>query len=107
MAEGFDSLPPLGLGGPEGWIGAVQGALAQDPAWEVPGRPRAVAAAPAVPDEAGEEAAPAPRRPLARWIGGGAVLACCLAIGIALLPAAPAPSLAPPSATPLAAAPAP
>ena len=115
LAEGFDSLPPLGLGGPEGWIGAVQGALARDPAWEVPGRPRAAAAAaaPAVPDEAEEAALPAPRRPLARWIGGGMILACLLAIGIALLPAAPAPSLAPPVASspapavpPVAAAPA-
>ncbi len=114
LAEGFDSLPPLGLGGPEGWIGAVQGALARDPAWEVPGRPRAAPAAPAVPDEAEEAGLPAPRRPLARWIGGGLVLACCLALGIAMLPVTPAPSPAPPvvsaptpAAPPMAAAPAP
>jgi hypothetical protein len=106
LAEGFDALPPLGLGGPEGWIGAVQAALARDPAWEVPGRPRAAAPAIAPPAEAEEEdEAPAPRRRRSRWIGGGVVLACCLAIGIALLPAAPAPT--PASPPPLAAAPKP
>ncbi|MBL6078098.1 hypothetical protein JMJ56_08775 [Belnapia sp. T18] len=106
VAEGFDALPPLGLGGPEGWIGAVQAALARDPAWEVPGRPRAAAPTPSAPDVAEEdEPGLAPRRRRRRWIGGGVVLACCLAAGIALLPAAPAPT--PPSPQPLAAAPAP
>jgi hypothetical protein len=101
LAEGFDSLPPLGLGGPEGWIGAVQAALARDPAWEVPGRSRAAAPSSAVQDEPeDEEDAPAPRRRRARWIGGGVVLACCLAVGIALLPAAPAPTPAPTSGSP-------
>ncbi len=106
LAEGFDSLPPLGLGGPEGWIGAVQAALARDPAWDVPGRPRAAAPVSALPEEAEEEdAIPTPRQRRVRWIGGGVALACCLAVGIALLPAAPAPTVG--SAPTMAAAPAP
>ncbi len=105
LAEGFDALPPLGLGGPEGWIGAVQAALARDPAWDVPGRPRVPPPASAVPDEAEEDEAPAPRRRWTRWAGRGAVLACCLAAGVALLPAAPTPT--PSNPPPVAVAPSP
>ncbi|SDD20840.1 hypothetical protein [Belnapia rosea] len=101
LAEGFDSLPPLGLGGPEGWIGAVQAALARDPAWEVPGRPRS----PAKEEGKAKEAeAPLPRRRLPRWAVASLALVVCLVGGIALLPATPAPTSPDPAPAPVLAA---
>src|SRR4051812_44442453 len=69
MAEGFAELPPLTVPGKGAWIAAARGALADDPAWDVPGaaprgpRPMPMAGLP----EEDEDMEPQPmRRP---WRG--------------------------------------
>ncbi len=37
MAEGFSELPPLTVPGKAAWMSAARAALAEDPAWDVPG----------------------------------------------------------------------
>lgn len=60
LAEGFSTLPPLTVPGKAAWVAAVQDALAEDPAWEVPGRSPRILPPPVVNED--EDAAPPPRR---------------------------------------------
>jgi hypothetical protein len=63
LAEGFSTLPPLTVPGKTAWMNAVQAALAEDPAWEVPGRPSRALPPPVVdPDEDDDDDTPPPRR---------------------------------------------
>lgn len=61
LTEGFSTLPPLTVPGKAAWVAAVQDALAEDPAWEVPGRSPRILPPPVIDDEE-EDAAPPPRR---------------------------------------------
>ncbi|MDO9711200.1 hypothetical protein [Paracraurococcus lichenis] len=107
MAEGFSELPPLTVPGKGAWIAAVRMALAEDPAWDVPGAPRGtrVAALPAPTDESEEEEVVPPaaaRRPLrghaALLAGFAATFVLGFASGALLLGGREPPAAAPPAA---------
>ncbi len=54
----FAALPPLTVPGGSAWIGGVRRAMAVDPAWELPGQPKAPLDASLAAPEIGEVAAP-------------------------------------------------
>lgn len=91
----FSTLPPLTVPGGQAWIGAARQALAQDPAWEVPGqavRP----AAPFPPPEPEEDEEPGRGRPHALLLLGFlGTFGLGLATGLLLLPRPEAPPPAP------------
>ncbi len=62
LAEGFSTLPPLTVPGKAAWVAAVQDALAEDPAWEVPGRSPRILPPPVIDDDEEEDAAPSSSR---------------------------------------------
>ncbi len=100
VQDRFSSLPALTVPGGQAWIGAVRRAVAQDPAWAVPGQ----AARPAVPPPPPEpEEEPADEEPRRRWphalllLGFLGTFGLGLATGLLLLPQPePVPPAAPP-----------
>ena len=68
LERGFAAQPVLTIPGGMAWIEGVQRAMAADPAWELPGQPKAQADAPPAPaDEVeGDDEAPPPPPPR-RW----------------------------------------
>jgi hypothetical protein len=124
LERGFAAQPGLTISGGTAWIEGVQRAMAADPAWELPGQPKAQADDPPAPvDEAegGDEALPPPprSRPVRprRWgrlaalsLAFAATFAVGLVAGFVLLdtpaPVAPQPVVAT-VATPAQPAPAP
>lgn len=109
LAEGFSTLPPLTVPGKAAWVAAVQDALAEDPAWEVPGRPPRILPPPLIDDEE-EDAGPPPRRRgrVMRALAVAGIGALALAGGMLLWGEAPPPlqtaESAPPAAPPVLAA---
>ncbi|CAA9222532.1 MAG: hypothetical protein AVDCRST_MAG04-693 [uncultured Acetobacteraceae bacterium] len=115
LDQGFAALPALTVPGGTAWIEGVRRAMATDPAWELPGQPKAMLDAPLPPgDDVGPAATPASRpvRPR-RWgrlaalpVAFAATFAVGLVSGFLLLespapvPPAPAPAAAPPEAGP-------
>lgn len=102
LAEGFGTLPSLTLPGREGWMAAVQAALALDEGWDVPGQARSPRALPAAglsaptdaPLPTEEDIAPEPRRRPSTLQWAGATLGGLALVALLLLLAggpAPAP----------------
>ena len=110
LERGFAAQPVLTIPGGTAWIEGVQRAMAADPAWELPGQPKAQADAPPAPAdevEGGDEAPPPPLGPVRprRWgrlaalpLAFAATFAIGLVAGFVLLdspaPVAPQPVVA-------------
>ena len=79
LAEGFSTLPPLTVPGKAAWVDGAQDAIAEDPAWGVPGRPPRIAAPLVIEADDEEDDAPPPRR-----IGRLVVAALAVTLGLGL-----------------------
>jgi hypothetical protein len=82
LERGFTAQPALTISGGTAWIEGVQRAMAADPAWELPGQPKAQVDAPSAPAdevEGGDEATPPPRSRSVRPRRWGRLAALALA----------------------------
>ena len=100
LAEGFSTLPPLTVPGKAAWVDAAQDAIAEDPAWGVPGRPQRIAAPLVIEADDEEDDAPPPRRL------GRLVTAAALAVTFGLVVASAVMLLSEPPPEPVTATPA-